>query len=260
MNNLGKLLREIVRKKKPCYFFSPHLDDAVLSCGSLLSYLSGKTPVTVVTVFTKASEKPYTFSAKRFLKKCNENDAELLFKKRKSEDTLAMNTLRISSIHCGMVDGTWRKKSSLSKVRKKVGKIFPELLYRYPTFFHVSSGKLSGDDLVFSKELRASLKKYIPKNAVIFAPLGIGNHIDHVLVRKVFSGFPNIIYWSDFPYNVTKKPDEAFVRNYRLKMFSFKSDKSKLDLIKCYASQIPSLFPNGKIAEKEEAYYIPASK
>ena len=142
------------------------------------------------------------------------------------------------------------------KIRKRLGTYLPELLYRYPTFFQVSSGKLTNDDKRFSKALRTSLKKYIPKNAVIFAPLGVGNHVDHILIRKVFSGFPNIIYWSDFPYNITKKPDEAFIRNHKLKEYTFSSHKAKVSFIKNYSSQLPSLFPDGKIENKNELFYF----
>ena len=110
MQTVDKLIGKIIKSKSPCFFFSPHLDDAVLSCGSVLSYLSGRTSVTVVTVFTKPSEKPYSFSARRFLKKCNVNDADELFKKRKREDIQVMKKLGISYRHCEMIDGTWRSQ------------------------------------------------------------------------------------------------------------------------------------------------------
>src|SRR5215210_1951516 len=110
MAEFSTILDQIIKEKRPCFFFSPHLDDAVLSCGDVLAYLSGKTPVTVATVFTNASEKPYSFSARRFLTKCGEKDAATLFSKRRREDEAVLKKIGVRYTHCGEIDGTWRKK------------------------------------------------------------------------------------------------------------------------------------------------------
>jgi hypothetical protein len=65
---MEKIIAHIIKNKIPCYFLSPHLDDAVLSAGGLISSLSGNTSVTVVNIFTTAGEKN-TLSAKKSIQK-----------------------------------------------------------------------------------------------------------------------------------------------------------------------------------------------
>jgi len=52
MNN--EIINNIIREKIPCFFISPHLDDAALSAGGLIAYLSQHTHVEVIDVFTEA--------------------------------------------------------------------------------------------------------------------------------------------------------------------------------------------------------------
>ena len=55
-DRLAQLMREIQDAGSAVLFVSPHLDDAVLSCGALLSHLAGTCPVTVLTVFSAAAQ------------------------------------------------------------------------------------------------------------------------------------------------------------------------------------------------------------
>ena len=110
-----KLTKQIINEKAPCLFISPHLDDAVLSAGDFILFLiEQKIPVTVITVFTKISPKPYTLSAKSFIRQCGYNDAELLFADRRSEDKEIFKKIGIQTEHFDFVDATWRKKENIS--------------------------------------------------------------------------------------------------------------------------------------------------
>ena len=51
------MLTEAIEQGVPLIVLSPHLDDAVLSCGALLIYAARRTPVTVVTLFTEAGRR-----------------------------------------------------------------------------------------------------------------------------------------------------------------------------------------------------------
>ena len=57
----------------PALFLSPHLDDAVLSCGTLLLHAPR---ATVATVFTEATPGPHTRAARTFLRQCAASGAE----------------------------------------------------------------------------------------------------------------------------------------------------------------------------------------
>src|ERR1019366_5047368 len=52
-----------------------------------------------------------------------------------------------------------------------------------------------------------------PGPALVLAPLGVGGHVDHVLVRTAaeWSG-ARVVYYSDFPYNQRHRAEETFVR------------------------------------------------
>ena len=51
-DRLIQLVAEIQSTGSGVMFVSPHLDDAVLSCGALLAQLARTGPVTVLTVFS----------------------------------------------------------------------------------------------------------------------------------------------------------------------------------------------------------------
>lgn len=108
------ILDTIIRERIPCYFVSPHLDDAILSCGEIISYLAGKTPLTVATIFTEADEPPHTLSARAFLKQCGVLDARELFSRRRSEDIQVLGRVNATWRHFGAVDALWRKRKKVN--------------------------------------------------------------------------------------------------------------------------------------------------
>ena len=50
---------------------------------------------------------------------------------------------------------------------------------------------------------------------VVFAPLAIGRHVDHIITRDAAARlrFP-VVYYSDFPYSESALPDRAFVQRF----------------------------------------------
>src|SRR5258708_6346967 len=133
--DIAKIIED---KNFKCIFLSPHLDDAVLSCGTLLEQLAGKVDITVVNIFTNAHAKPYTLSAKRFLQLSDSyTDANDLYKERAKEDALLLNNLNIKSVNIGLEDAIFRRKSHKSFL----GKFIPEFDHSYPTYrWHVLKG------------------------------------------------------------------------------------------------------------------------
>ena len=61
-------LAGLIDRGVPVIVLAPHLGDAALSCGALLTYAVSRTPVTVVTFFTEPGHPPYTMSARRYLR------------------------------------------------------------------------------------------------------------------------------------------------------------------------------------------------
>jgi LmbE family N-acetylglucosaminyl deacetylase len=250
MNN--ESLQSIIKNKKTCYFVSPHFDDAVFSAGALMTYLSKYTDIVVVNIFTNAGGRPYTLSAKQYLKQCGFADAEKLFADREKEDKLALKGVVKKVINLGFVDALWRRKNK-KDILSALFKNIAEALVVYPTYrFHVLNKKIAGQDLETIVRIKKSLKDVInSENSVIFCPMGIGSHIDHVITSKVCEEqFSDVIYWSDFPYNI--KAEESI---NGLDSFSFDQDlRQKQQLSKKYVTQYDAIFKNGFTSQPERFF------
>jgi len=246
------LIKKILDKKYSLVIVSPHQDDAVLSCSTLLAELTGKTDITVVNVFTKAHKKPYTLSAKQFLKYSKAIDgAENLYKERAKEDKEVLSKLAITPIDLGFEDALFRRK----KKGTFLGKFLPEFDHVYPTYrWHIVKG-IAKDDYTI-KSLKKKLLPFKNKKTVVLAPYGIGNHVDHRVVRKVCEElFDNLLLYSDFPYNVDIHTIPGVLSDS--KMYKLKPDiKKKSKLLSLYKTQFLGLFPKGKVPSHEEVFYL----
>jgi LmbE family N-acetylglucosaminyl deacetylase len=263
MNN--HIVQKIITAKISCYFVSPHLDDAMLSAGGLLAYLSSHTQVDVVTVFTHASARPYTLSAETFLKQCGYTDADTLFDDRRNEDTNACAIVGITPHHLGQVDALWRKIPSPNFLRKTLSRILPEFLHVYPTYrMHIIRGGVSRHDTSLSNVLGEELKKIIgaQKEYALFCPLALRSHVDHVLVRDVcLAHFDNVFMWQDFPYNTRNSMDVKKTDALGIEAFRWDTEKEKKkEMIASYTSQVQAMFPDGNIPLMPEVYYAPREK
>lgn len=254
---MDKFLSDIVKNKRPCIFVSPHLDDAVLSAGGLMCFLAGKTKVIVINVFTEASDERQTLSARAFMKGKGYNKPSDLFAERQAEDKRALQTLNLSPINLGFPDVLWRKKTGF--VPQTLGAILPELQHVYPTYrFHIAKGKIAKKDASTIQEVTQKLQDIInkQKNPLVFCPLGVGNHVDHCIVRNVCTeNFSDIVYWSDFPYNSRESFYGSAPQGYT--KFEYQTPmKNKKKLIETYQTQVAGLFPNSVIPDHNEVFFV----
>src|ERR1700757_4655329 len=85
-DRLTQLVGEIQDAGSAVMFVSPHLDDAVLSCGALLAHLARTCPVTVLTIFSSAAPPAkWGLAARKTLRDLGVTDAEALFEERRAE-------------------------------------------------------------------------------------------------------------------------------------------------------------------------------
>jgi LmbE family N-acetylglucosaminyl deacetylase len=254
-------LNDIVTHKIPCYFLSPHLDDAALSAGGLLSWLQDKTEVQVITFFTQADHGPESLSVKSFLKQCGYSDANTLYTERRAEDKAILEKFQLSVKHQNYVDALWRKIPHPAWWRKAAAHILAEFLYVYPIYrIHIISGKVSPRDNQLQEKIREDIATMTQNNTsfALFAPIGIGKNVDHLLIRTVAQKyFPdNTIYWTDFPYSLHAQADQDYIKHNNLKMFSFdKNLDDKIEMIKGYHTQVDALFSSKQIPKVPEVYY-----
>ncbi|MHA1202091.1 MAG: PIG-L family deacetylase [Candidatus Heimdallarchaeaceae archaeon] len=140
-------------------FLSPHLDDAVVSCGGTIAKLVyQREDVLVLTVFTKNPD------IKKIPKKFHKF---AIYDQRKREDQNALNRLSVNYKWLGVEERSYRrpflkKPSNIFKIKLSEG---------LEQFSNITTIQAELDNLI---------EKY-PK-AKFYVPLAIGNHFDHVEV------------------------------------------------------------------------------
>ncbi len=161
---------------------SPHLDDAVLSLGGLIAreVAVGKN-VEVVSCFTSGPPLDTISPERRVF-----GDYSM----RRAEDERAMKVLGASYRWLDLHERIWREPP-LPRTRS----VFPTYVFRTPPKM---------DDFSELKAIRAAIAQI--DAPVIYAPLGIGHHVDHVEValaalREVLGtgAFERIRFYED-PY------------------------------------------------------------
>jgi LmbE family N-acetylglucosaminyl deacetylase len=244
-------------------FLSAHLDDAVLSCGALMSRLVRTSRVVVVTVFSAAGPPPHTLAARSFLRQCAATGAAELYEGRHEEDAEVLRRLGAEHLHLDVPDALFRRRAVPAPVAR-LGRVVPELVHRYPTFrFDIDRGRVSRGDRVLVELLQARVRRIAEEVSagLVFCPIGVGRHVDHLLTRSVGEGFPGrVAYYSDFPYNQVQSPDHRYVSAHRLQPCTWDDGLArKLELIRGYRTQVDALFPTGEIAVAPEVYFLPSA-
>jgi LmbE family N-acetylglucosaminyl deacetylase len=256
---LARLVREIHGAGSAVVVVSPHLDDAVLSCGALLTHLTRQCSVTVVTVFTVAAPPPWSLPARRQLRAAGVADAEVFFEQRRAEDTAVLAEVGAAAVHLGLRDALFRRVGGAA-----AGPPGPGRRSAYPTFrFDAARGRVAASDAGLPAEVAARVGEVVRASGagVIFAPLGIGRHVDHLITRGAVQGLgPRTVYYSDFPYSERALPDPGFIRRAALVPHPWLPGRTEnANRIAGYRTQLPGLFPHGTIPTRPEIYWTGAN-
>jgi len=152
-------------------FLSPHLDDAVFSCGGTMALLAREGPVRVVNVFTKCPETVRSGPA------ATPGD-------REDEEAKAAAYLGFSTESLGETDAMLRRPAYRS----------PSRLFLEPV----------DEDKAWLPELSARLNAHFDAldYDVLYAPLGVGWHVDHILCHAASRGLARgkVLFYEDAPY------------------------------------------------------------
>lgn len=217
---------------------SPHMDDAILSCGGLLDLLLKHMDCLTVTVCTADPAN---------VPRENPPHGIALPSLRRNEEIAALNALGCKLLQLDLLDAIYRRHS-----------LTGELLY--PAMDSIWSMPAADDDRHFQL-LRGRLKSLCGpvgnRPTLIVSPMGIGHHVDHILCTQaalsVAGSTDEILLYEDFPYVVDQGAhvgvaDDAERAMKRLgvtgvERFEQEADTlRKMHWIAFYASQIDSIF------------------
>lgn len=221
-------------------FFSPHLDDVVLSCGNQIIQLNKKRKkVLVVTVFTNSQEVANkSQDLNTFLKQSGAVKSEQLFKLRRQEDLTVTKLIGFEFLHLGFIDALWRTANDQQL---------------YPTFQKLFNAPIHANDRQLEKKISAVcfqlLKKSSTHKTLLYSPLAIGRHVDHRLIFEILTKLAKKInkkftYYEDIPYRSQPGAREKRLAETNLNngYFSVAADKNSANKkrLACekYSSQI----------------------
>ncbi len=212
-------------------YFSPHLDDAILSAGGLIyeqvqagaaveiwTFMSGFPETEELTDFAKAMHTTW-----------GTNGVAATVRLRRQEDSQAAALLGASVVHFDFLDCIYRRGPD------------GEGLYPTDVFFppHARDADLPPQ---IAQAMIAWLK---PEDQVV-CQLAIGGHVDHVLVRTAAEMLNRpLIYDADIPY-LLNHPEDLGPRTAgmqaEIQPVSEAGLERWLEAMELYASQLSSLF------------------
>ena len=215
-------------------YLSPHLDDATWSCGGLIweqvqaginleiwNIFAGYPPPGELSIFAQVHHKVWGLTA------------EEVVDSRRREDADAMKILGAKNRYFDFPDAIYRKHPKTSEAL-------------YVSHEDLFGGLDAGDDAIV-RQLSSLLVDALPKDCVLVAPLTVGNHVDHQLVRSVAEILPNqVIYYPEFPYSREFSqiiPDLVPASHHVVELaISQRALKVWLHSAECYASQLSTFW------------------
>ena len=182
-------------------FLSPHLDDAVLSCGGHIHRRSAAGErVTVVTVFAGApTGAPTALAAELHALWGLPADPREATAARRAEDDAALHVLGAAKVHWDLVDAVYRVAPTPGA---STGTTYPTAIYPSLRSLY-APGSVATSEPALLEQIADRLRA-LPPASRLFAPLGVGRHVDHVLVRaavdRAFPGDERLRFYEELPY------------------------------------------------------------
>lgn len=217
-------------------YVSPHLDDAALSCGGQIFWQTQRGErVLVVTVAAGEPDTDIRSPFAQFLHHHWGLTAAEAVSHRRVEDQAACQRLGAETRYWTLPDAIYRlHPETQTPLYTSDEDIFGPV--------HPSEEPLIGDLARFFSSL--------PKARRVVAPLAVGSHVDHQLVRAAAERVwgVSLLYYEDYPY-VQQNPQSLAgmlqpARQWRsyLIPLSHAARAARIDAVKAYRSQIASLF------------------
>jgi len=243
--------------KYDAIFYSPHLDDAILSAGGKIIELTKlHKKVCVVTVFTNFRTHTSSRATRHYLHASQIGNTTILGASRISEDIRACKVVGADYYYLDLTDGSFRTTDA-------------QIVY--PDYNLVYGGVLAKADTKTLQDvyrlIKTFNKDFAKKGTQSFGPLGIGNHIDHLIISSTLIklNMSNVLFWEDVPYRWDNRANICRLSKLRRTVGSF--DKLPVNIstyasekklaVGCYKSQLTGLKQSGlnSIDYLQETYY-----
>lgn len=221
-------------------FLSPHLDDAVLSCGATIHQLvRGGDSVTILTV-TAGDPSESTVDTPKIQDLHQRWQAgETPTAARRREDAEAAHILGAQIIHLPIGDCVYR-------IVHKGDEVIP----LYP-----SEESLFAEVHPDDSALEALLATEIPQADILYIPLGVGHHVDHQITRdwglELKNRSPSLAtkLYEEYPYVNDKIAINRALSFYAPQTLTVEARlleeadlMAKVQAIACYRSQISTFW------------------
>jgi LmbE family N-acetylglucosaminyl deacetylase len=165
-------------------FLSPHLDDAVLSCGGLIRQLTSQGEVVVIRTFM-AADPPLPFPDTPVIRDLHQrwqaDDSPM--RMRRAEDRQAAAVLGAEVEFLDILDCPYRLNDQGQAIYRTNDALF---------------GDIHPDDPALKTVI------HLPERVKqIYAPLGAGGHVDHKIVSRLARELPPetpICFYEEYPY------------------------------------------------------------
>ncbi|MBC7869521.1 MAG: PIG-L family deacetylase [Chitinophagaceae bacterium] len=224
-------------------FLSPHLDDAVLSCGGTIHHLTQRgESVTILTLM--AGDPPNPLPDTPIVRDLHQRWAigESPVAARRQEDTLSAAVVGATAKHREYADSVYRTHLALPLYPSEqsiFGEINPE------------------DSTTKYLTIESTLFRFVFLGVTtLYAPLGVGHHVDHQIVRdwslEIRQHTPGleIKFYEEYPYtrNHEAIQNALMLMKPRLKLkpetqpLSESDMSAKINAIACYKSQISTFW------------------
>jgi LmbE family N-acetylglucosaminyl deacetylase len=241
---LGEILLE---KRQLAIFLSPHFDDIPLSCGGMAARLSKAGARCIgLTVFTAPAPEGVLLSA--FAQELHDRwerdspDKRPVNEVRRDEESAAMRLLGLETTWLDLPDAVYRSS--------------PSGEHYYANRDSLLGSKVAPDErrmlvpFISSEIARVTQEAGAKGRVRVFAPLGVGGHVDHKLVymaaRRLGPRY-GVLYYEDYPYAAKEGALAARLGEIGLPMQGRLISISdliglKIAAIARYKSQVPMLF------------------
>ena len=224
-------------------YFSPHLDDAILSAGGLIydQTQAGHS----VEIWTFMCGFPDGTELTDFAKHLHElwgtNSAEETIRVRRAEDQKAAAMIGAKAVHFDFLDCIYR--------RGKNGEfLYPDTI--------IGSNPAEAD---LPAQVAQTMIAWLKPDDFIITQLAVGGHVDHLVVRNAAELLHRSIEWiADIPY-LLNDPDDLAPKTAGMKDSTQPVSEAGLkvwqDAIEIYASQFSTLFDSPEIMRQKISGY-----